>query len=153
MKPVLPLRHRTGVVMVTECTAWYPNARWSSRLKERLLAVLESRAPHWADIFGLFSSNTPPSQISPSWKMDYGYLSDYLYPQISKSFPLWASPVFCHTSTDCGAKSMRAVTKDDDRASHTHAISQEPRCCCCWWTRTIYSEGLRVTKILNFTFI
>lgn len=70
MKPVLPLRHRTGVVMVTECTVWYPNARWSSRLKERLLAVLESRAPHWADIFGFFFffsffSNIPPRHKYP----------------------------------------------------------------------------------------
>lgn len=30
---------------------------------------------------------------------------------------------FCHTSPDCGAKSMRAVTKDDDGASHTRNIT------------------------------
>lgn len=41
--------------MVTACTAWYSNARWSSCLKERLLAVLESHAPHWTDTFlGIF---------------------------------------------------------------------------------------------------
>lgn len=37
--------------MVTECTVRYSNAQWSSHLKERLLAVLESHAPHWADTF------------------------------------------------------------------------------------------------------
>lgn len=104
MKCGLPLRHRTGVVMVTECTVWYPNARRSSHLKERLLAVLESHAPHWAHICGVFLPLFSPSQISPSWKMDYGNLSDYLYPEISKSFPLWVSSRFCHTSTDCGGK-------------------------------------------------
>lgn len=51
--------------MVTECTAWYPNARWSSRLKERLLAVLESRTPHWADTFFFFSSSSFPRHKYP----------------------------------------------------------------------------------------
>lgn len=61
MKLILPLRHRTGVVMVTECTAWYPNACWSSRLKERLLSFLESHAPQWTDTFVgfLFFFNSP----------------------------------------------------------------------------------------------
>lgn len=69
--------------MVTECTPWYPNARWSSRLKERLLAVLESRAPHWADIniFVFFFSffKHPPTITNIPFLKNGLWLSQWLF--------------------------------------------------------------------------
>lgn len=149
MKPGLPLRHRTGVAMVTECTVWYPNAQWSSHLKERLLAVLESHAEQ-THLWGWGSSSFPPITNIRFLKNGL-WVSQWLFIPLDFKELSFVSVtgILSHLNRLRGKEHESRHKGWWQSVTHTHRQFYKSY---CWWNRTIYSESSHRTAISKFTF-
>lgn len=137
--------------MVTERTVWYSNAQWSSHLKERLLAVLESHAPRWADTFvgvGFFFF----SPITNIRFLKNGlWVSQWLFIPLDLKELSFVSVtgILSHLNRLRGKEHESRHRGWWQSVTHTHMQFYKSY---CWWNRTIYSESSHRTAISKFTF-
>lgn len=126
MKWVHPLGRGTGVVMVTECAERSPNASWSS---ERGAFCSPGNSRHMPSRHSCLCINIP------SFKNGLG-VSRVIYTLgFQRAFHCECHRDSVTPKPTTGERAWGEVTKDDDRASRTHATSQEP---FCWWRNNNY---------------